>query len=343
MHVLPSLSREAFAILYLLTMFVATVLLARKSFMGAYTICHEALSQLGEELPESLNCQQISDMVEATSKMLTNISHADLLEMKEMDKRQSISMNIYSLMATAEHFAPVKPEMSTFIICRMVQYTMEKGLCKYSIAGFVQYAMLLCTSKITKVDIEGALRIAKAAMSCSKTRYDRTDQLPFLYCVYYGFVAVYTEPLQTCADMLRQGFDAGMSLGDTCNAFFNSVQHIKTAIIVGDRLPTLLKKVDYYLKLASTYQNETVGAFLSVNRDTISLLLGGEPSSTPYAIDVPTNTANAHILEITYYHRAFQAYWQGYSERCEHYIGKWKWVKTTTDKGRLQFIPSLKA
>ena len=89
-HVLPSLSREAFAILYLLTMFVATVLLARKSFMGAYTICHEALSQLGEELPESLNCQQISDMVEATSKMLTNISDADLLEMKEMDKRQSI-------------------------------------------------------------------------------------------------------------------------------------------------------------------------------------------------------------------------------------------------------------
>ena len=167
-------------------------------------------------------------------------------------------------MATVEHFAPVKPEMSTFIICRMVQYTMEKGLCKYSIAGFVQYAMLLCTSKITKVDIEGALRIAKAAMSCSKTRYDRTDQLPFLYCVYYGFVAVYTEPLQTCADMLRQGFDAGMSLGDTCNAFFNSVQHIKTALIVGDRLPTLLKKVDYYLKLASTYQNETLGAFLLI-------------------------------------------------------------------------------
>ena len=77
----------------------------------------------------------------------------------------SISMNFYSTMATAAFFG--KPEMVPFIACRMVQYTMEKDLCKYSIDGFIQYAMLLCTtSKNAKMNIEGASQIANAAMSC---------------------------------------------------------------------------------------------------------------------------------------------------------------------------------
>ena len=255
-----------------------------------------------------------------------------------MDERLSISMNFYSTMATAAHFG--KPEMLPFVACRMVQYTMEKGLCKFSIMGFVQFAGVLCTtSKIAKERIEGASQIAKAAMSCSKTRYDTTEQLPFLYCAYYGFVAFHTEPLQLCAAMLRQGFDAGMSLGDTGNAFFNSVQHIKTALVAGDRLPTLLQEVDYYLKLATTYQNESAKMFLSVNRGTISLLLGGEPSLTPHAIDVPNNTANADVLVPIYYHRAIQAYWQGHNERCEHYIGKW--LKISSTMGMIKFITFL--
>jgi hypothetical protein len=124
--------------------------------------------------------------------------------------------------------------------------------------------------------------------------------------------------------MLRQGFDAGMSLGESGMAFYNAIQHIKTAVVAGDRLPSLLEKVDYYLEQANTYKNEIAKAYLSVFRGTITTLInkGGSTSSSPLAIDVPTDTENALLLESINFHRVVQAYWQGYSERCQHYIGK---------------------
>jgi hypothetical protein len=305
--------------------------------MDAYILCEETLTQLGEEIPKSLKGWQIVKTVKASSKMLKDISESGLLQMKEMDERLSISMKFYNILAKASFFG--KREMVPFIACRMAQLTMDSGLCKHSIIGFVLYAMVLCTGKIVETDIDGASRIGKAAMSCSMKRYHTSEQLPDLYLLYYGFIAPYTEPLQSCADMLRQGFDAGMSLGETGIAFLNSTIHIWTAVSAGDRLPTLLEKVDYYLKLANTYNNETIKVYLSINRETISALIdkGGPSSSTPYAIDVPTDTEDANVLETMYYNRAIQAYWQGYSERCDHYIRK-AILSMKSSKWRLQFL-----
>jgi hypothetical protein len=297
------------------TKFAATVLVDRKRFIDAYTLCHEVLSQLGEEVPDSLQNNQMSEMAEATSIMLRSISDRDLLEMKEMDERLSVTMNFYNIITQVAYFT--KPAMLPFITCRMVQLTMEKGRCKYSIMGFVNYSWALSMGKIEKKDIEDASLIGKAAMSCWMKRYHTTELLPNLYLIYYGFVAFHTEPMQVCADMLRQGFDAGMSLGETGVAFFNSIQHVRTALMAGERLPTLLEKVDYYLKLANTYQSETAQVFFSAYRETISILMGkGGPT-----IDVP-DTASENILAAIYFNRVIQAYWQGYSERCQHYIKK---------------------
>jgi hypothetical protein len=184
--------------------------------------------------------------------------------------------------------------------------------------------MVLLSSNNANNCVESASRIGKAAMSCYRERYNTAYMLPALYSLYYGHVAFHTEPLHACADMLRQGFDAGMSLGESGMAFYNAIQHIKTAVVAGDRLPSLLEKVDYYLEQANTYQNEIAKAYLSIFRGTVSTLIDKRQSTrlSPLAIDIPTDTANAHLLESMYFHRAIQAYWQGHSERCQHYIKK---------------------
>ena len=275
-------------------------------------------------------------MAEATSK-IERISDIDLLEMKEMDERLRISMNFYSLLATAAFF--LNSDMIPFIASRMVWLTMKNGLCIYSIIGFVRFATMICSNKIAKMDIEGASRIAKAAMSCFRERYNSANMLPALYYVYYAHIAFHTEPLHTCADMLRQGFDAGMSLGESGMAFFNAMQHIETAVVAGDRLPTLLEKVYYYLEQANTYQNEIAKTFLSIFRGTVSTLIDKRQSTrlSPLAIDIPTDTANAHLLESINFHRVVQAYWQGYSERCQHYIGKLP-EKSSNSGGKLNSV-----
>jgi len=290
--------------------------------MDAYTTCHEVLSQLGETIPQSLEPKQTTKMIEATSKTIQSITDTELLEMKEMDETLSISLKFYSLMATVAFFT--KPQIFAFLACRMVQLTMKHGVCKHSIMGFVQYAAMLCVNNTA--DIQAASRIGKAAMSCLKKRFHSADQLPRVYFAYYGLVAFHTEPLQSCADMLRQGFDAGMSTGESGTAFLNSIQHIKTSLIAGENLSSLLDKVDYYLELADLYKNKLTKTYLSIFRDTISTLIDkGESTSSksnPNKTITEDSMKPANSSETMHFHRAIQAFWLGHSERCHHYVGK---------------------
>jgi hypothetical protein len=61
-------------------------------------------------------------------------------------------------------------------------------------------------------------------------------------------VTIRVATLQLCADMLRLGFKTGIALQKTSTAFLNSIQYIKVAIIAGEKLPTLLTNVNYYLR-----------------------------------------------------------------------------------------------
>jgi hypothetical protein len=262
------------------------------------------------------------------------------MKMTEMDERLNHFMHFYSIMGTAAFF--IKPTSLFFIVCKMVQLTMRNGLCEYSILGFVHLSAMLHSSHFSNIvrnDIACVSRIGRAVMSCWKTRYHSSMQLPKLYSAYYGFIAHYTEPLQTCADMLRQGFDIGMSLGQTGVAFQNSSLHISTALIAGERLPTLLERVDYYLDLTNTYQNENMKEHLSITRETISILIdnGESTSSSRHGIHVPSNMASTQVLEWIYFLLVIQTFWQGHNERCQHYIEKLLY-RVTTDNWRLQYF-----
>jgi hypothetical protein len=310
--------------------------LDRRRFEDAYTLCRGVLSQLDEELPDSLEPPEIANMIEVTLKLVEKISSEDLLNMKEMDERLSMTLHFYNIVGTSAYMGI--NEMLHFVVCRMIQLTMQSGLCKYSIFAFIQFAALLCSRKVAKNGFAIASRIGKAAMSCCRERYHTPDMVPQRHLIYYSLVAFHTEPLQTCADMSRQGFDAGMSLGDVGTAFLNASQHIRTAVVAGDRLPTLLERVDYYLKMANTYQNEIVKPFLCIFRGTISILInkGESTSSLPHVIDTPTNTTNTNVLESINFHRALQAYWQGHNDRCQHYMGKL--LHKCSDAGKLNSI-----
>ncbi|KAL3810773.1 hypothetical protein ACHAXA_011785 [Cyclostephanos tholiformis] len=318
----------------------AKILIDRKYLTEAYALCCEVLSQLGEEIPEPFHPTHLTEELVATLELVKNVSCEDLMKMTKMDERLNLFMHFYTIMGTAAFF--IKPTSSFFIVCKMVQLTMRNGLCEYSILGFVHLSAVLTSSHFSNIvrhDIASASRIGRAAMSCWKTRYHSSMQLPKLYSAYYGFIAHYTEPLQTCADMLRQGFDIGMSLGQTGVAFENSSLHISTALIAGERLPTLLERVDYYLDLTNTYKNENSKEHLSIFRETISILIdkGGSTSLSRYAIDVSSNMATTKVLEMMYFQLVIQTFWQGHNERCQYYIEKLIY-RVTSDNWRLQFF-----
>jgi len=319
---------------------LVTILNAREEGVHAYTTCEEVLSQLGETIPKLLEPKETANVILSTSKLIQNTTDTDLLEMKEMDENLSIYLKFYSVMATVAFFA--KPKMFPFLVCRMVELTMKHGICKYSVMGFVMYAAVLCGKSSTSKDIKFASYIGKAAITCLKKRFQAAVQVPKVYFSYYGYVAFHTEPLQLCAQMLRQGFDAGMSIGESGTAFFNSIHHIKTALIAGENLPTLLDRADYYLDLADQYKNELTKTYLCIFRETISTLIDkGETTSSknnPKYTITENSIKPANSSEAKQFHRAFQAFWLGHSERCHHFIGRMLEMNSVAGTARLSDV-----
>jgi hypothetical protein len=299
--------------------------------MIAYNVCSEVLSQLGENIPQTFSAKQMTSMIEATIGLVEGISDKDLLGMKEMDSKLATSMSFYSLMWRVAYHA--KQDMVPFITCRVVQHTMENGLCKHSIGGFFTLAALLCGNILPKKDIKSATKIGKAAMSCFTQRYNTSEQIPEIYASYYGFVAWRTEPLQTCAKKHGQGFELSMSLGEPDMAFINSVCQISSSFLAGDKLPSLLEKVDYYLKLADTCNHEVSISLLTIFRGTIAILINGGNSS-PFATEAQ-ETSPLKILESMHSHSALRAYWQGHNTRSQHFVEKLMNITTKSVMGPL--------
>ena len=134
--------------------------------------------------------------------------------------------------------------------------------------------------------------------------------------------------------MLRQSFDAGMSVGDSAIAFINSIQQIKTSFLAGEKLSSLLEKVHYNIELAEQYKNELMKTYFLIFCDTISVLKdkgNSESSIDPGSSESDVKTG-AHASEALYFHRALQAFWQGYSERSQHYLAKVLQLSSATGK-----------
>jgi len=313
-----------------------TILNACGESVDAYSTCREVLSQLRETIPQRLEPRETTQMIKATLKMSSGLSLDSLLEMKGMAKKFSITLKFYNFITTIAFFT--KPEIFAFLACKSFQLTMKQGICKYSILGLVLYAAAIISGSKTMKDTQEASRIGKAAMSCFKKRFHSADQLSIVYFAYFGLVAAAYEPLQSCAEMLRQGFDAGMSDGDPATALLNSIQHVNMALIAGEKLSALFDKVNYYLELADLHKHELGKTFLSIFRDTISVLIDTRESTSSNMNNTTSEngaTKLANNSGTVYFHRAIQAFCLGHSERCQHFIEKVQVGSATEKLGKM--------
>jgi len=159
--------------------------------------------------------------------------------------------------------------------------------------------------------------MSKLAVSALKNNNRYTYQLPRVYYIYYAYVAPLTEPLQSCADNLRRGFEFALSCGDRSNAFGNSIHDIRLSLLAGTNLPTLLKRTEYYLEVMKRC-GQLNGLFLELFRDTILILMGQKKHN----LDENEGPLNDIPPESQIFHKAIRSYWSGHLERCYYLTEK---------------------
>ena len=141
-----------------------------------------------------------------------------------------------------------------------------------------------------------------------------------IYKCYYGFIASQIEPFQSCADMMKRGFEIGLSTGDTLTAFLNGAQYIQKSLIGGTPLPVLKTECDFQMRLIEAHSQPLMKMYLTVFQYTIAMLIAKEePSSLQRSEDV---SKVGEFSEGLIFHRVLQNFWLGHFDRCLYYASK---------------------
>lgn len=141
---------------------------------------------------------------------------------------------------------------------------------------------------------------------------------------FVRLVAYYTEPTQSCSEMLKKGFETGMSNGDTFSAFFSAVNCVHACILSGYKLPDILQQCNYYLNVVKQHGNVLAKKYFLVYQETIATLIdkGSSIEKDDRDKELSESLCIKRLSQTVNFHKALQSFWLGYAERCHHYVQK---------------------
>lgn len=106
----------------------------KEALEDAYMTIFEVLRLLGESIPDAFGEEEAREMVKTTSKMVASVSEESLHGMKRMEgKVQQDLLKFYNAITVISFSA--KPWMVPFFTCRVVQLSMNNGICEHSLIG----------------------------------------------------------------------------------------------------------------------------------------------------------------------------------------------------------------
>ena len=153
-------------------------------------------------------------------------------------------------------------------------------------------------------------RLGKIALSLL-TRFRAYDQVTNVYTCFYGFIAVNTVPLQTCAEMLRRGYEMGMSLGSPADGFHAGIHYLHKAFASGKKLRDLNNHIECQLRMIKRCSFPAMKLFLTCFQEIILLLINKEkPAEFDEVVD--DDASKSAIAESTVVHRTMQSFWVGH-------------------------------
>jgi len=138
------------------------------------------------------------------------------------------------------YYHQIKPFMSAFVACRMVEMSINYGHCEYSVYGAAGFASSLVTML---GDVDEATAWGRTTLSLTKV-YDKDTLIPMIHGVIYGIVFVWKEPIQSTLEPLAQGIRLSFALGNVEFAMINTIYYIGRSFKTGKTISVLTGEVE---------------------------------------------------------------------------------------------------
>ena len=169
----------------------------------------DLLKQLGESFPSNPRKVHVLYSIVKTRHLLNGKSDESLLRLPTMTNIRAVSsMQIMNIVFTVAFFH--KPMLAPLLAMRMVQLSLEHGLCAVSSVAFCVYGMLLVSKKW---NVDEGTRMGELSFKILD-RFQAKAWIPRVHAAFYGFIHGWTRPHQLAFEPLLRGYRVGLETGD---------------------------------------------------------------------------------------------------------------------------------
>ena len=167
------------------------------------------LNQLGEKFPADPSPLRILYSFVKTRYLLNGKSDEVLLRLPTMTNTRAVSkMQIMNIVFGGAFVH--KPMLAPLLAMRMVQLSVEHGLCAVSSVAFGVYGMLLVSKKMM---VDEGTRMGDLSFKILD-RFQAKAWIPRVHAAYYGHIHGWTRPHRTAFEPLLRGYRVGLETGD---------------------------------------------------------------------------------------------------------------------------------
>ena len=227
------------------------------------------LQQLGVELPQELQPNDLPLALQEVASRLQGKSIQELIDLPVMDDAsvRAAMKVLSSIVATA---MIVSPALMPLIILKLVNLSLDYGNAPESPFGYTLYGLLLCSGF---GDIESAYLFGKLAIALLD-KLNAKDQRAKVIATYAGAVQHWREPLQATLANLKSACTEGLETGELEYSGYSAYIYGYHSLWAGKQLSTLEQEFQAYAALLCQTNQIASQNYHNIHWQTVLNLMG---------------------------------------------------------------------
>eukprot|EP00804_Cyclotella_cryptica_P016554 CCRYP_004743-RA/>CCRYP_004743-RA protein AED:0.15 eAED:0.15 QI:0/1/0.75/1/0.28/0.37/8/0/861 len=279
--------------------------------------CFRVLAQLGEAIPSSITPEIFHVEGVRIKTLLEGMSNDQLLSLPLMsDTNKLASMHFLNHLLYLAYIA--KPPLAPIISFRMLEVSIEYGVCNITPFAFGVYGAFLVSA--VNADHEGGYRMGNLAMALMK-RLNAIEMIPRLYSMIYSMINIWKDPFQTSLTKHLDAFDIGADRGDMEFAISNLFQYVNMSIYgCGVNFDGLIQHISAFSKRACQCQQQLSGKcliaahqlafdFMGIDENAYSIYFAGTTEESCFVSSCQSNLSP--ICRYISQKRKYVSFWAG--------------------------------
>lgn len=244
------------------------VLSAQNKLLEAIAIAAHAITELGIAFPSDITPSLTEQALQDVAMELEGNVIEDLVNLPMMtDPTRIAAMKLLGMIIPMVFMS--KPAFLPFVCAKIVSLSLQFGNASVSSAGYVSYGMVLTTGL---GQVEQGYRLGKIALALID-QLNSQEYKPLTILFFSSFVQYRKEPMASMAALEKQGYLAGIEMGDFLYAGYCLSAYFTASLFTGNELPDLQAEFTQSCQVIASLKQDHVLTYLQMSQEFLRHLV----------------------------------------------------------------------